>query len=173
MRKIVWVILVLAIWINCYSEPEFKYNHSIGIDLSIDQIQLNHSKLLGSQNLELGYFVGFANKDIDNKFNDFYIGASVEKKVIGNEIFKLKLGVTSLLYFPNNDFYDELVLGVGIFSRGEYYFINQRNCLFLNIGFIYGEREYKQEYNDQILVESVDVFSITGVNISIGYSFKF
>ena len=144
---------------------QFSYNQ---IELGY-QYKFIHQKIWGEA------FAGLGNQDINSSFDDFLTGIRIGGAVFSNDKNTIDLTAGFGVYFPNNNYYSAAtsVLGGGLrYSR----FIGKtkKHSLFLNAGYQYGKRDYKQEYlNDEIYVATISKFKISPMYFSIGYGFNF
>jgi len=150
-------------------------NNQLLLQFSLNQVDLAYQHKLISPNIWGEAFVGIGNQDINSSFDDFLSGLRIGFDAFSNEKNLLGFNTSVGIYIPNNDYYTATtpVFGAGIrYTR----FIGKsgKHSLFVNTGYQYGKRDYKQKYSSEIInVTTVGNFKIAPLYFSLGYGFKF
>jgi hypothetical protein len=147
----------------------------ISLQLSYNQIELGFEHDLLNERLTAGLYAGIGNEDINHHFDDFLCKLGFGYVVYSN--FKNQVSIQSGfgLYFSNNDYYSITVPIVNIGTRYTRFIGKERKqSLFVDAGYRYGKREYKQVYSSEIaVVSTIGIFKISPLYFLIGYGFKF
>lgn len=150
-------------------------NNQLSLQLSLNQVELGYQYKAFSENLWGEIIVGLGNQDINHRFDDVITGLRIGFNFFSNNKSLLGLQTRFGTYIPNNDYYTAVtpVIEAGIRYTLFIGKLNQHS-LFINTGYQYGKRDYKQKYSSEIInVTTVGKFEIAPLYFSLGYGFNF
>ncbi len=172
MRKVLYIIIALVVFALSVNGQR---RNTIALQVSINQIEINYQRNIFTPKIWGEVYVGLGNQDITNSFNDIITGIRTGANLISKGKNIIAVNTDFGIYIPNNSLYNATtpIVGAGIrYIRT----IGKQNkhTLFVSTGYRYGQKDYKQRYNSDIVsVESIETFKISPVYISIGYGFSF
>ncbi len=172
MRKLIMIFsLVLILSLHTIAQNK----RLISIQLSVNQIELGLEHQILSEKLSADIYTGIANQDINNNFDDFSIRFGFGYKAISNSKNQIALHSGIGLYFSNNDYYSITVPLVNAdFRYTRFIGKREKHGLFINVGYRYGKREFKQIYaSDIVEITTADRLILKPVQLTVGYGFKF
>jgi len=168
-------LFVLVFLLSLAGGVKAQNNNQLSLQFSFNQVELAYQHKLLSPKVWVEAFVGKGNQDINNSLDDFLGGVRIGYDAFSNKKNTLGISTSFGIYVPHNDYYTATtpVIGAGIrYTR----FIGKsgKHCLFVNAGFQYGERNYKQQYSSEIVnLATIGTFKIAPLYSSIGYGFRF
>jgi len=172
MRK---SLFVLAFFLLLAGEANAQNNNQLSFQFSFNQVELAYQHELLSPKVWGEAFVGTGNLDINRSFDDLVAGLRIGYNAFSNKKNTLGINAGFGIYIPKNDYYKAAtpVTGAAIrYTR----FIGKsgKHCMFVNMGYQYGKREYKQEYSSEIVnVATIGTFKIAPLYCSLCYGFRF
>jgi len=147
----------------------------ITFQLSYNQVELGFEYKILSEKLFAELHAGVANQDINSNFDDFTSRLGLGYTALSNPKNQISIHAGFGLYFSNNNYYTITVPLVYAGSRytrllGK----TGKHRIFVNAGYKYGKRDYKEQYSSDIVhVSSIGTLKLTPLYFSIGYGFKF
>jgi hypothetical protein len=172
MRRVIFITMIVLA--HCGLVDGQRLNRT-AVHLSYNQIELSYGRHLGNMPFTPEVYMGLANQDINNEFDDLTGGVRLVFPVFSFPKSEIDASAEIGFYFPHNDFYNANAFTAGI-NLGYEKFLGQkqRHSLLLNLGYRYGKRSYKQEYRDEaILIATTDEFEVSPLCFCIGYCFRF
>ena len=150
-------------------------NNRISAEFSGNNICLAYQLNFEKTPVYSGVYVGLGNQDINSKFDDVLFGIKPGMQFISFAKSNIFGHLNAGIYFPNNKYYDAITPFVGINIGYEKFLGKQKmHSLFIETGYIYGQKEYTQIYeNDILYVSSIDKFILFPVIFSLAYGFNF
>jgi hypothetical protein len=150
-------------------------SNQVSARLSFNQLELGYQRTFFQQKIWGETYVGLGNEDINKKFDDFVTGLR-----IGTPIFKTEKNAIHLvagigLYFSNNDIYSVVTpVYSGFIAYNRFLGKSEKQSLLINLGYQYGNNNYKQEYNSSsIYTATTGSFTVSPIYFSVGYGFHF
>lgn len=149
-------------------------NKMISIQLSYNKIELGFEHKILNEKLFAELYAGIANQDINSSFDDIISRIGIGYAAFSNTKNQISFYIGMGIYFTNNNYYSIVVPLVNAGTRYTRFFGKTRkHGLFINAGYCYGQRDYKQQYSSDIFdVSTIGTFKLTPVYFSIGYGFK-
>ena len=147
----------------------------VSLKISFNKIDLGYKYNFGEIPVWSEAFIGLGNQDINAGFDDFLFGIKIGTPLIAFTSSNIYIDLYTGIYFPNNKYYDAVTPFIGI-DMGYEMILGKRkiHSLFAEIGYIYGQREYKQTYDNEILFASTTArFKLSPISFSIAYGFNF
>jgi hypothetical protein len=164
----------LALFLFMAYNVNAQNKNQLSFQLSLNQVELAYLHRL-SPSIWGEVFVGTGNQDINSSFDDFAAGVRIGYDAFSNRRSMLGFNTCFGIYIPDNDYYNAItpVIGAGIrYTRviGK----SGKHNLFVNTGFQYGKRDYRQEYASEIInASTIGTFKIVPLYFSLGYGFNF
>ena len=119
--------------------------------------------------------VGIATLNEDFSYDDYMIDLKIYYSLRKTEKSNLYIGPFSGIEFVNDPTFNLITPYVGALTGYEYYFgKRKRSGISINIGYIYGKKDYKKTYSaDWGSVEYIGTFKNTPLILGVGYSYNF
>lgn len=173
MKKLFLSIFLTACFVlNSFSG---NYKSCVSGSFSYNKIEFSYNYKLPFYSFWSEVYCGLGNQDINSSFDDFLAGLRVGCPVfsVGRSNFDVYLNIGG--YFPHNNYYDADSFVSGAGARYSLFLgSNRRNCLFVDAGYQYGKRSYKQEYvTPDVYIAATGTFRVPPVFFSIGYGYRF
>lgn len=149
--------------------------NQISLRLSPAQFEFDYQRKLLDQKVWGEIYFGISKKDINNSYDDILAGIRIGTPLLSNEKNVIHMAASVGAYVSNNDYYDAAlpVLGLG---AGYTRFIGKakRHSLLIHLGYQYGERTYKQEYqSSDISLATTGNLDLSPIHFSFGYGYNF
>lgn len=167
-------VLLVAGIILVYATVIEAQNHQMAsMNMSFNQAELSYQCPVLSEDLWADFYVGLANQDINQRFDDFVSGFKVGYLLLSTPKNQVALTVGIGLYIPNNNYYKATTLTIeGGLRYTRCLGKTKKHCLLINAGYRYGYRDYKQNYSSDVLSAStIGTFRVNPLVLSIGYGF--
>jgi hypothetical protein len=149
--------------------------NQVSVRLSFNQLELGYQRTFFQQRIWGETYVGLGNQDINKKFDDFITGLRIGTPIFKNEKNALNLAAGLGFYFSNNDMYSVVTpVYCGFIAYNRFLGKSEKHSLLINLGYQYGENDYKQEYNSAVIyTATTGSFNVSPVYFSVGYGFHF
>lgn len=172
MKKIFAITFLVCVLLQ-HTNAQDK--NMISAQLSYNQIELGFEHKILNERLSAGLYAGIANQDINSNFNDFTSRLGIGYIVFSNPQNQVSIRAGVGFYFPNNNDYSITVPFAKAGLRYARLFGKTKSHeLFINAGYQYGKKDYRQQYSSDIVnISTIGTFKLTPVYFSIGYGFKF
>jgi len=168
-------LFVLGFFLLLAGGANAQNNNQLSFQFSYNQVELAYQHKLLYPKVWGEVFVGTGNQDINRSFDDLVAGLRIGYNAFSNKKNSLGINTSFGIYIPNNDYYNVAtpVIGAGIrYTRviGK----SGKHCMFVNAGYQYGKRDYKQVYSSEIVnVSTIGTFKIAPLYCSLCYGFRF
>ncbi|NCB06760.1 MAG: hypothetical protein EOM73_01190 [Bacteroidia bacterium] len=172
MKKIVAIIFFAFL----LSQNTKAQDRKMGtFQLSYNQVELGLEYKILSEKLFLELHAGVANQDINSNFDDFTSRLGIGYTAFSKPKNQISIHTGFGLYFTNNDYYS---ITVPLVYAGTRYTMllgkTGKHRIFVNAGYRYGKRNYKEQYlSDIVNVSSIGTLKLAPLYFSIGYGFNF
>ena len=149
--------------------------NQVSARLSFNQLELGYQRTFFQQKIRGETYVGLGNQDINKKFDDFVTGLRIGTPIFRNEKNAIHIAAGIGFYFSNNDIYSVVTpVYSGFIAYNRFLGQSEKHSLLINLGYQYGENDYKQEYNSaDIYTATTGSFTVSPVYFSVGYGFHF
>lgn len=172
MKKIFAIALLILI-LPHYTKAQNK--SMISMQVSYNQLELGFEHIILNKKLFVELYAGIANQDINSNFDDFTSRLGLGYMALSNPKNRFSIHTDVGVYLPNNNYYSLTVPIVNTSLRyTRFVGKTKKNGLFINAGYCYGKRDYKQTYSSEIaVISTIGTFKVSPFCFSIGYGFKF
>lgn len=172
MKKII-AITFFVLLLSQYTKAQDR--RMITFQLSYNQIELGFEHKILSEKLFAELHAGLANQDINSNFDDITSRLGLGYTALSNPKNQISIHSGFGLYFTNNNYYSITVPMVYVGTRYTRLFGQTgKHRIFVNAGYRYGKRDYKEQYSSDIVnVSSIGTLKLAPLYLSIGYGFNF
>ena len=150
-------------------------NNRISLKISSNKIDLAYKYSFSEIPVWSETFIGLGNQDINAGFDDFLFGVKIGTPLFTFTSSNVYGDIYTGIYFTNNIHYEVAIPFIGV-DIGYEVFLGKRkkHSLFAETGYLYGQREYKQTYNNEMnFASTTDRFKLSAINFSVAYGFNF
>lgn len=172
MKKIAILIAVITL---ISSGVKSQNTNQVSARMSFNQLEVGYQRTLIQQKIWGEAYIGLSNQDINRKFDDLVTGIRIGAPVFANDKNSINIAAGIGIYFPNNNYYSATTpLFSGYIAYNRFIGESQKHSLLVNLGYQYGKKDYKQEYNStDIYLATTGSFKASPVYFSVGYGFHF
>ena len=98
-----------------------------------------------------------------------------EMSLLSGKKYELVIVLGAGVYIPRNTYYAAITpLYTGTIEYNRFFGKLGKHCILVNIGYKYGKRNYRQEYqNSEIYRANLGEFKVSPLYLAVGYGFNF